>query len=204
MKIKNFQKNSANPKIFYLVSALRDGCLTTQWTIKIKQKNREWLSDVLMPMFTEVFQRTFVNNIYLQKEKTTVWYIAFKDKEIWKKLKKLSSQLPRTKEEQKFYIMGFWDTEGGCPKKPSINRKLYLKFTQKDKKSLLELKSMLENEFDIKSGDVRISEKVKNGLIWMFSITNKDGMMKFHNQIGSLHPEKKERLNLMKNLLLTR
>ncbi len=216
MKIKNFQKNSENgfseinlsenltkPEIYYLVGALRDGCLTTQWTIKIKQKNRAWLSSVIIPLFKDIFNKEIRNNIYLQQEYSPVWYLAFKDKGIWQKLNELKNQIPETPSEQKFYIMGFWDADGGCPKNPTIKKKIYIKFTQKDKKSLEELKWMIEN-FGIKCGNVRISENAVYGKIWRFSITNKQGMIKFCNSIGSLHPEKKQRLITINNILLSR
>lgn len=206
MKIKNFQLNSLNlirPEIYYIVGALRDGCLTTQWTIKIKQKNRKWLSAVLVPLFKHVFNRDIKNNIYIQKEYTTVWYLAFKDEIIWKILKHLTEQIPETAEGQKFYIMGFWDADGGCPKKPMYKKKIYIKFTQKDRRSLKELKLMIEN-FGIKCGNVRLSEDARYGKIWRFSITNKDGMIKFCKEIGSLHPEKKQRLKTIIDLLSAR
>jgi hypothetical protein len=99
--------------------------------------------------------------------------------------------------------MGFWDADGGCPRTPTLKKKLYIKFTQKDKKSLEELKQMIE-KFQIKCGNVRVSEYGKNGVIWVFSITNKSGIVKFCNYIGSFHPEKKNRLMKMKNLLPAR
>ncbi len=97
--------------------------------------------------------------------------------------------------------MAFWDTDGGCPKQPSKNKKIYLKFTQKDKKSLVELKRMIEKTFKIKCGKVRVSELKKNGPVWRFTITNKKGIINFCNRIGSLHPEKKLRLERIKGLL---
>ncbi len=206
MRIKNSQLNSENlikPEIYYILGSLRDGCLTSQWTIKIKQKNREWLSDVLVPLFKKVFDRDIKNNIYIQRGYTTVWYLAFKDEKIWKALKHHEARPARTQEEQKFYIMGYWDADGGCPKKPSNKRKIYIKFTQKDKKSLDELKKMVEN-FGIKCGKVRLSENARYGKIWRFSITNKVGMIRFCKEISSLHPEKRQRLKVIKYLLSTR
>ena len=146
-----------DPRIFYLVGALRDGCLTTQNTIKIKQKSREWLTKVLIPLFSEVFDRSFRNNVYFQKGKYPCWYLAFKDKRIWLTLKRFSKRLPKTKREQRYYVMGFWDADGGCPKDPLNARKLYIKFTQKDRISLMKIKEVLEN-FGIRTGSVRISE----------------------------------------------
>jgi hypothetical protein len=206
MKIKNFQLNSSNlirPEIYYIIGALRDGCLTAQNTIKIKQKNKQWLSDVLVPLFKQVFDRDIKNNIYIQKDYATVWYLAFKDREIWKILKEFQTKQPETKKEQKFYISGFWDADGGCPKKPTLQKKIYIKFTQKDKKSLEELKEMIEN-FGIRCGKIRLSEDGQYGKIWRFTITNTNGIIKFCKQIGSLHPEKNQRLKRIVELLSAR
>ena len=206
MKIKNFQLNSSNlirPESYYILGALRDGCLTTQWTIKIKQKNKEWLSHVLVPLFKQVFDRKIKNNIYIQEDYTTVWYLAFKDEKIWKYLQNLENRSPRTPEEQKFYIMGYWDADGGCPKNSTLQKKIYIKFTQKDKKSLIDLKKMIES-FGIRCGKVRLSENAQYGKIWRFSITNKEGILKFCKKIGSMHPEKKLRMKTIINLLSTR
>ena len=145
-----------------------------------------------------------MNNVYLQKSRTPVWYLAFKSKAIWTTLNLLTKQIPKTKEEQKFYLMGFWDADGGCPKNPVASKKIYIKFTQKDRKSLDELKQILEDRFGISCGNIRISEKVKNGVIWRFSITNRKGILKFCKEIGSLHPEKKLRLNKIIEILSAR
>jgi len=117
--------------------------------------------------------------------------------------KNLENRSPRTPEEQKFYIMGYWDADGGCPKNPTLQKKIYIKFTQKDKKSLIDLKKMIES-FGIRCGKVRLSENAQYGKIWRFSITNKEGILKFCKKIGSMHPEKKLRMKTIINLLSTR
>jgi hypothetical protein len=129
-----------------------------------------------------------------------VWYIAFRDKRIWKILKKLEKTPPQSKMEQKFYISGFWDADGGCPRVPRKDKKLYIDFTQKDKHRLIELKNFLER-FKIKCGNIRICDNTKDKPIWRFSITGKNDMLKFCNEIGSLHPEKKLRLEKIKSIL---
>ena len=191
-----------NPKTFYLKGALRDGCLTTQWNVKFVQKSREWLSEVVLPLLNKSFNQSFKENcIYFDSRKWPYWYITISNKKLWHELSHLQKLEPFSSEEQRFYIMAFWDTDGGCPKQPSKNKKIYLKFTQKDKKSLVELKRMIEKTFGIKCGRVRISELKKNGPVWRFTITNKKGIINFCNRIGSLHPEKKLRLERIKGLL---
>ena len=203
MKPQNQLDVHYNPKMFYLIGALRDGCLTTQNTIKFKQKNREWLSEILVPLFLEIFNRKIKNNIYDEKRKNDLWCLAFKDKDVWNVLYNTMKTSPKTSEEEKFYIMGFWDADGGCPKEPSNEKKIYIKFTQKDKESLNQLKEMIER-LEIKCGNVRISELGRNGKIWRFSITNLNGILNFSEKINSLHPEKRQRLEKIKYLLSTR
>jgi hypothetical protein len=194
-----------NPEIFYLIGALRDGCLTTGFTVKYAQRYREWLSNVILPLINKNFNLNLTEKcIYYQSKKWPFWYIAVSNKKLWHSLNKIKVLIPRTKKEQKFYIKGFWDADGGCPRNPVINKKNYIKFTQKDKKSLEELKNMLEKNFKIRCGNVIKSEENKNGFIWRFSITNKNGIVNFCKNVGSLHPVKRIRLEKMKSILLIR
>jgi len=108
------------------------------------------------------------NCIYYQRKKWPFWYIAVSNKKLWQCFNKINKLTPKNKKEQKFYIIGFWDADGGCPKNPVANKKNYIKFTQKDKQSLEELKNMLEKNFKIKCGNVIKSEENKNGFIWRY------------------------------------
>ena len=65
----------------YLLGAFRDGCLTTQYTIKFKQKNRQWLSDVLLPISETEFGIK-QKSIWEQKDRATRYYFAFKNKKL--------------------------------------------------------------------------------------------------------------------------
>jgi len=177
MNSKNRYANM-NPEIFYLKGALRDGCLTTGFTIKFAQKYREWLKDVILPLINKNFDVKLKENcIYYQRKKWPFWYIAVSNKKLWQCFNKINKLTPKNKKEQKFYIIGFWDADGGCPKNPVANKKNYIKFTQKDKQSLEELKNMLEKEVTdlkistdstkyeiakIKDMIIRISEELDN------------------------------------------
>jgi len=193
----------AVPEIFYIKGALADGCLTKGWMIKFTQKSRLWLSDSILPLIVKVFDRKLTQHQIFYEPITKVWYIAFRDKKIWKTLKELPvPTTSQTRQEQTFYIQAFWDADGGCPRFPDKDKKLYIDFTQKEKARLVELKELLEPTFKIKCGDIRISEKKDDRTIWRFAITGKEGMLKFIELIGSSHPEKKLRLEKMKELLV--
>lgn len=183
---------------YYLVGALRDGCLSTEWTIVFIQKCKEWLTDIIIPKFKSTF------GIDLSQHKLYwgdgAWRLKFKSKRIWTELSKLRTIPPTDKESQRLYLQAFWDAEGGCPRVPDKSKAIYLSFTQKDKQSLEELRKMLTETFGIKTGMVRLSDKKKD--VWRVCIENQGGMLKFIELIGSSHPEKKLRLEKMKELLL--
>jgi len=191
------EQERINSEIFYLVGALRDGCLSTEWTIVYIQKCKEWLTEVIIPKLNIVF------DIKLTENKTRwqdgAWRIKFKSKRIWLGLDNLRKIVPKGKENQKSYIQGFWDAEGGCPIVPDENKAIYINFTQKDKQSLEDIKAILNEKFKIKTGNVRISDKKKN--VWRVCIENQDGMVKFCDEIGSLHPEKKLRLEKIREII---
>jgi len=156
MKIKNFQNN---PKVYYLIGALKDGCLTKQWAIKFSQKDKTWFSSTIIPIFNDVFGTNYntEKRIYKEDKKGKTWCLIICNKKLWIELKSISKTTPKTKEEQKYYVRGFWDADGGCPKNPTFDKKIYIKFTQKDKNALIQIKNILK-DFNIKSGNVRISE----------------------------------------------
>lgn len=183
---------------YYLVGALRDGCLSTEWTIVYVQKCKEWLTDVIIPKFKLAFDKDLSHHkLYWGYG---AWRLKFKSRKIWEELTGMKALSPQDKESQKFYIQAFWDTEGGCPRTPDKSKAIYLSFTQKDKQSLEDIQIMLTETFGIKTGKVRLSDKKKD--VWRVCIESKGGMLKFIELIGSSHPEKKLRLEKMKELLL--
>jgi len=184
-------------ELCYLVGALKDGCLSSEWAIIYIQKCKEWLSSVILPKLNKVFDLELRQSRI--KWQSAAWKIRFRNKRVWLALDELRNLLPKTKEAQRAYIQGFWDAEGGCPRHPDINKPLYISFTQKDKKSLEELKDMLNNTFRIRTGRVRLSDKKKE--VWRLCVENQLGMLKFCEEIGSLHPEKKLRLKKLKQIL---
>lgn len=192
-------KKIISEDMFYLVGALGDGCLSTEYTVVYIQKNKEWLSKTIIPLLNRNFFKTFSEmNLRYQYG---AWRLKFKSKIIWQTLKTLRDETPESDKAKKFYIAGYWDTEGSCSDIPRALKKPFINFTQKDQKSLINLKEML-NEFGIKSGKVRISDKKK--MVWRLWIENINGINKFCKEIGSLHPEKIIKLKQLKHLLSAR
>lgn len=192
----------------YLLGALRDGCITANNLIKFKQRNRGWLSKTILPKINVFFELSLEETqIYKQQERTTRYYLAFKSKRVHSIFKnflqtekgtvpKVFHQMSET--QKRFFIQGFWDAEGGCPKRPSKNKKMYINFTQKDPLVLEEIKKFLEANH-IKCGRVRINDELHQ--VHCFSITDSNSMSRFISRVSSQHPEKMERLSLMKTLI---
>ena len=192
----------------YLLGALRDGCLTSQYTIKLKQRNRAWLEDVIVPILRNHGIESV--RIYVQTDSTTRYYVAVKNKKLWLRLKAMlepvseRNSTPRifqslTEKERLAFIQGFWDADGGCPKNPNRG-KLYIDFTQKDAGVLHTLRKELER-MKISSGDVRISEKKPTGHIHRFAIISRMALFRFIEYVGSKHPDKQKRLLQIKSRL---
>ncbi|MFX1563901.1 MAG: LAGLIDADG family homing endonuclease [Promethearchaeota archaeon] len=97
-------------------------------------------------------------------------------------------------------MRAFWDTDGGCPRYPSSQRKLYIDFTQKNPEILRTIKDIL-NQYGIITGEIRKSEKKPSGDIHRFAITGKQGMLLFIRTISSWHPAKRPRLERMCQLI---
>lgn len=186
-------------EIYYLVGALGDGCLSTEYTVVYIQKNKEWLTKTIIPLLNNIFEKQFSEaNLRYQDG---AWRLKFKSKHIWYTLSALKTIKPMTFKSKRMYIAGYWDTEGSCSSIPRALKKPFINFTQKDKTTLFWLKDML-NEMAIKTGDVRISDKKKN--VWRLWIENMDGIIKFCKGINSLHPEKAAKLDRLNYLLSAR
>lgn len=198
----------------YLAGAFRDGCLTVQYQIKIKQKCRAWLSDIIVPMLNEEFGLALTERaIYPQNDANERYYLAFKRKKVWLQLKELF-EMPASKAGVwntptflktdnallQDYIRGFFDAEGGVPR-TIAGSKLYVSFTQKNMEPLEFIRDKLESVFGIKCGGLRISDKKSN--VWQFRITKKESIARFADRISSWHPDKSARLRLMFKEIMT-
>ncbi|MBI4983098.1 hypothetical protein HZC32_00435 [Candidatus Woesearchaeota archaeon] len=198
MKIKNFQSKIGG-EIYYLVGALGDGCLSTEWTVVYIQKCKEWLTEVIIPLLNKCFSKNYKpENLRWQDG---AWRLKFKSREIWETLSKLKNQMPPNAKARQFYIRAYWDAEGSCSVNERAKKKPFINFTQKKKASLDNLKIMI-NGFGIKTGEVRLSDPKKQ--MWRLWIENQRGIKRFCHVIGSSHPEKRIKLTDLNDLLQTR
>jgi hypothetical protein len=184
----------------YLTGALHDGSLTTGHRVKFFQRNKAWITQIIQPCLETAYNLTFrPKAVYWD---TTKWVLHFGHQQVWKDLsQRRKRNLKHLHNETVVpYIRAFWDTDGGCPRYPSIQRKLYIDFTQKDANILKTVKDIL-NQYGITTGNIRKSERKPTGDIHRFAITGKPGMLLFIKTISSWHPVKRPRLEKMRQLI---
>ncbi|MBI2667644.1 LAGLIDADG family homing endonuclease [Candidatus Woesearchaeota archaeon] len=207
-------KNNSN--IAYIISALRDGCFTQQnsnyiYRIRVYQKNKIWinrLSNILESTFDKTPRITF-------DKRKGIWCLEINSKTIFKEIVKLSEYpgsqkewktpswiLKSSNEIIKSYIKGFFDAEGGIPhieEREIAPKDIRIHFSQGNKQSLSELKSLIER-FNIKTGKVcgPYYKKGYSNPQYVLMIHGIKEMIKFYNLIGSLHPLKIKRFEIIK------
>jgi intein-encoded DNA endonuclease-like protein len=193
-----------NENVLYLIAALRDGSIDSRngknYEIKIGQKDQRWLSDIIKPIIESNFgvRVNIHKNLLRLTNKKAVQEIqrisgiksfGWNTPETVKKLP-LEKRIP--------YIRGFWDAEGGLPKKPETcdrSEQTYISFHQKQKEPLIFIRNSL-----IKMG-FKPTKITKCSNAHEFRITRKEHMKRFYNKIGSWHPEKSKRMTrLIKNI----
>ena len=184
----------------YLTGALHDGSLTTGYHVKYFQRNKTWITHVIKPSLETAYNITFRPKAMYWD--TTKWVLHFGNEQVWKDLSNRRirnlKHLPQGVVVP--YIRAFWDTDGGCPRHPSLKRKLYIDFTQKDVTILRDVKEIL-NRQEITTGKIRKSERKPSGDIHRFAITGKPAMLLFIKTINSWHPIKRPRLEKMRQLI---
>lgn len=184
----------------YLTGALHDGSLTASYHVKYFQRHKAWITQIIQPCLERAYNLTFrPKAVYWD---STKWVLHFGHKQTWTDLsirrKRNLKHLPR--EAVIPYIRAFWDTDGGCPRYPSLKRKLYIDYTQKDATILKIVKEIL-NQYRITTGNIRKSERKPSGDIHRFAITGKPAMLRFVKTISSWHPAKRPRLEKMCQLI---
>lgn len=186
----------------YLLGALRDATIDLRekknYEIKIAQKDIRWLK-LLQQLFEKYFQK--LGRITNHVNNTSI--LRINDKTIVNEIAEISEmKVPQDNWEtplviknsplpiQVAYLRGFFDAEGGLPKNPQTSKQKYLSLSQKNKESLEFLRNILI-KMEFNPTNLTICGKV-----WEFRLTRKKDILKFIEEIGSWHPEKRERLKL--------
>ncbi|WXG42912.1 MAG: hypothetical protein WED04_02330 [Promethearchaeati archaeon SRVP18_Atabeyarchaeia-1] len=93
--LRTDQSAEATPSICYLAGTFRDGCISTQWQIKIKQKSRQYLLNKIIPILNQESNLHLTERaVYLQADANRRFYVAFKRKKAWGQLRKTFSIPP--------------------------------------------------------------------------------------------------------------
>ena len=177
-------------QIAYLHGAIHDGYIYTGKSkgkvAVITQKNREWLENI-----KEV----------IEENNGKAWIFPQRDIHVLEtKFKHLIEPRKLSNKKEKLeYVSGFFDAEGGIPKK--ADARFYIQFVQKNKNELKEVSEILE-EFGIKCGKLHQYDKKKSGC-WRFFVKT-ESWKKFIELIKSRHPEKGKSLLQFRNQLLER
>jgi hypothetical protein len=187
-----------NCDLAYLVGALKgDGYIysgkSKGLVAVFTQKNRMWLENI---------QDTIEDNL------GNAWIFKQRDISVLEtKFKPLLQRFDLGKMSQKEkleYVAGFFDAEGGIPRKPdkvpSSTPYLYVQFVQKNPETLREIIKILEISG---IGCGKLHEYGKKKRCWRFFI-KADSRLKFVNTIKSRHPDKIARLRIIRNRLLER
>jgi hypothetical protein len=178
-----------NPEIAYLHGAIHDGYVYSGKSkgkiAVITQKNRKWLENI---------------KGIIEENDGKAWIFPQRDIHILEtKFTRLLQKRELSGRKEKLeYVSGFFDAEGGIPKK--LDARFYVQFVQKSKKELKEVADILE-ESGIKCG--RLHQYDKKSKCWRFFV-KAGSYLKFIELIKSRHPEKQERLESFKNQLLER
>lgn len=108
-----------------------------------------------------------------------------------------------SKEMKKEFISAIFDDEGCVALrifKKTNEIKRNLEIASKSKSFLMEIKEILEKDFNIKCNKIISFHRTLNKkefTTYKLSITGKENFIKFKDSINFYHPDKKNRLNLM-------
>ena len=170
----------------YMQGALHDGTYCKRHkTHRFSQSNIEWLEH-LQNLFSEIGCRSW---IYREGRQRRLWILETTAKFL---TIGFDSSALKTREEKISYIRGYFDAEGGIPRK--IDARFYIQFTQNDKEDLARLKNLLK-EIGIECGKIHNpSERIDPDYYRFFVLA--DSHQDFSKIVNSWHPRKKRLLDL--------
>ncbi|OHA77288.1 MAG: hypothetical protein A3H01_02075 [Candidatus Wildermuthbacteria bacterium RIFCSPLOWO2_12_FULL_40_9] len=165
----------------YLLGALHDGTFSSNKRFRISQAGTDWLK-VLQGLFRRIGYNSWI-------------YKEGKDRRVYV-LETLADFLDfhfdplrlETDEERIGYIKGFFDAEGGIPRKEKA--RFYIQLVQNDREKLEKLKFILK-KLGIETGKIHNPSKSVDPDYWRMYVLAKS-QQTFLGKIGSLHPRKIE------------
>lgn len=216
---EQFSLNRNLSELAYIIGALRDGCFTEIkenyiYRIRVYQKDKKWILQL-----AEKFQWLFDKKPAIEFDnRKNVFNLRLDSKEIYKVITKVAEYpgnqkqwntpkwiLKSPQKIQKEYVRGFFDAEGGIPhveKREIKPTNIRVHFSQGNKKSLVELKKMINN-FGIKTGSVCGPYFKKNykDPQYALMIHGIKEVTQFYQIFGSLHSLKIKRLSIIRKMM---
>jgi hypothetical protein len=166
----------------YILGALHDATYSTRHkTYRFSQSSERWLQ-LLRIIFQKLDRKSW---IYKEGKSRSVWVLETSTK--------LDVERQPVSDNDKIaYVRGYFDTEGGMPKKNDQN--LYFQFCQKGKDDLSNVRNWL-HELGIKCGVIHNPSVRADSNYWRFFVSRKSHM-EFMEKIGSWHPRKRKQIEL--------
>ena len=165
--------------IAYFLGAIHDGTFSQNRRSRISQKGTDWLL-VLKDLLKNIGHNAWIyqegknRDVYVLE--TIAGFLDFYFDPL---------QL-QTKEENIAYIRGFFDAEGGIPRKKTDP--FYIQLVQDDKKKLQKLKKILEN-LRIRTGKIHNPSWRVDPNYWRMYILS-ESHKRFVQKLGTWHPRK--------------
>lgn len=202
-----------NPKLSYLIGALRDGSLpevyNNQYEIQFSQQNTEWLEKVIVPTIEDVFRiktkvESYGNQIPRIKIYSKPIYFFIKKFFEYPERLQVTWTVPKLiinspSEIKKWFIRGFFDSEGEI----NIKQKrivIHHSWNGQTPTVLEQLKEILLKDFDIES---KVSKPHKEKGFLSFDLRiSKENVWLFYQKIGTSHPEKILKFSIMEESLI--
>jgi len=227
-----------NPEIAYLAGALRDGCISaTSTPIGTKQyvafcnSSYEWLNEVVKVLIEKIFStkisKPFCDRKNFQIRIRKHGVVSFLSRLFGhpggKQTKWKTPSWIKTApaEIKKWYIRGFFDSEGGCgnvkiqkskyPWQSMFPISFYLSSDTGSNNPLADVREILKTDFGIVSQNLRKDRRIRwtgkysnKKMPYYFRITAPESKVQFIECIGSSHPSKHENLSYLFELIAGR
>jgi len=224
-----------NPEIAYLAGALRDGSISktetpigTKYYIAFCNSSYEWLQNTIKPILEKLFQIEIKEPV--EDRKSTKYQIRVRKHGIVLFLSDLFEHpfgkqtgwktpnwiMNAPEEIKKWYVRGFFDSEGGCGNVAKQKEKypwqsvFYIGFYGSSKEEKCEVLEDLKNilkDFEVNSKPIRQdnferrnSYETKSNAFF-FKITHFEDKTRFIERIGSSHPEKLNNLITLSKMI---
>jgi len=163
----------------YILGTLHDAT-ERKYTYRISQKEREYV-DFIANLVRKSGHRAWV---YQEGKNRNLYVVEFAKSA-------LKGTKVQTEKEKVDYLRGYFDTEGGIPKKPGA--RLYIYFAQKNRNDIEKVKRYLE-EIGVRCGKIHNPTK-KDPNYWRFFVSSRS-YKDFVEKVGSWHPRKRQLLRV--------